>query len=314
MTLKERNDVIQTPYNVLSLDGGGVRGVVEAVLLRRITDRFPNFLRDTDFFVGTSTGGIIALGLADGKSPSDLIELYEDKSKFIFQDSLVDDVKDIGKLRGAEYDNDNLKTALQAEFGDKKLGDLERKVAITAFDLNRYPEDPAHTFWKLKVFHNFDTFGADNGEKIVDVALRTSAAPVYFPTYGKFIDGGVVANNPALVGLAQALTRQGAKKNLSDIYLLSIGSGKVPRYIEGEDLDWGYRQWLPYIFDLTFYGGMDTVDFICNELLSVGFHRLCPLLDKDYKLGDWKLIPELIEIAENVYIDETIDWLKKNWR
>src|SRR5213594_5028603 len=95
-----------TAYRILSMDGGGIRGLYAAVLLDRLTREVPTLVERVDLVAGTSTGGIIALGLAHGLAPADLVALYRDRAKEIFDDSWLDDLKDLGGLTGADYDND----------------------------------------------------------------------------------------------------------------------------------------------------------------------------------------------------------------
>ena len=118
-------------YLILSLDGGGIRGVLTARLLERLAERSP-FLADVELIAGTSTGGILALGLAAGLEPEELVALYVKKGEDIFGDR---DLKD--KLLGptdewvrANYDNKKktgLYKALDEIFGARKLEELEKK-------------------------------------------------------------------------------------------------------------------------------------------------------------------------------------------
>src|SRR5262249_50296279 len=155
-----------------------------------------------DLLAGTSTGGIIALGLAFGLTPAQLVSLYRQNGAVIFDATWLRHLTDLGGLAGALYDNEKLKTILSNAFQNAVLDDLARKVLIPTFDLDSF-QDPQidHTVpgyvraWKPKFFHNFPGADSDGEERVVDVALRTSAAPIYFPTYQHYIDGGVVANN-----------------------------------------------------------------------------------------------------------------------
>jgi len=301
-------------YNILSLDGGGVRGVMEAVFLRRLCEVHDYLLRDVDLLVGTSTGGIIALGLAAGLDPAALEALYTHKSDDIFDDSIFDYFKDLWKLAGADYSTDNLRKVLKAYFGDMKLRDLDKKVAIVTFDLDNELKDPKSRSWKPKIFHNFEGIDSDEDFDVVDVALYTSAAPTYFPSVDGYIDGGVVANNPAMVGLVQALDTRAARQQLENIHLLSLGTGKVNRYIEGEDLDWGILKWGPQLFNLLFEGSTGMVDFECKQLLKGRYHKLDVVLEEAYDLDNWQDISKLVELANEEDISETVEWLARNWQ
>src|SRR5207247_1022241 len=177
-------------YCILSVDGGGIRGLYAAVLLDRLTREVPTLVDRADLVAGTSTGGIIALGLAHGLAPADLVALYRDRAKAIFDDSWLDDLKDLGGLTGADYDNDKLKTRMEDVLGKKtRLKQLKKRVLVPTFDLDNESPDPGKRMWKPKFFHNYPGPDSDGGELVVDVALRTSAAPTYFPTYQGYIDG-----------------------------------------------------------------------------------------------------------------------------
>lgn len=299
-------------FNIISLDGGGVRGTIEAVVIDRLLTEYPKLLRDTDLIVGTSTGGIQALSLAAGTPPPTTRDMYEKMSKNIFADSLLDDFRDLWKTSGADYSNKNLKKILQIQFGDRTLADLDKKVAVTSFDLdNGFMNE--HRNWKLKVFHNFEGRDSDGEEKIVDVALRTSAAPTYFPTTDGFVDGGVIANNPTMIALAQALDPRAGNQKLKDIKILSLGCGKVGRFIKGNNHDWGIAQWAPYLFFMMMEGSIESVHFQTKQILGSKYHRINPLLGEIFGLDDWKKVPKLVEIAESIDLAPTVAWLEENW-
>ena len=301
-------------FNILSLDGGGVRGVLSATFVERIHNDFPNFLRDVDLIVGTSTGGIQALSLAAGLTPETIKDFYLDKTKKVFADTFMVDLRDVWKLRGADYNNTNLKEIMFDLVGDMKLYELDKKVGIVAFDLDNGLKDPVHRTWKTKVYHNYNGDDSDGEELVVDVALKTSAAPTFFPTYENFCDGGVVANNPALIGVCQALDRRtGLEIRLPDIKVLSLGGGKVNRYIEGEDLDWGVTQWAPHLFHIMMGGAIAVVNFQCSQLLGRRFYRLDPQLGSDFDLDGWKQVPELCRIATELDLEETYEWIEEYW-
>ena len=164
-------------YRVVSIDGGGIRGLVTTILLQRIvgTPGMESFLDSIDLIAGTSTGGLLALGIAHQLDLSEIRDIYEKKGPEIFDDSWLDDLADLGKLRGADYDIRPLRRELKRVFGDTTLGQLKKRVLITAFDLDN--EDPAKRTWKPKLFHNFPGRNTDRSEAAFAVGLYTSAAP-----------------------------------------------------------------------------------------------------------------------------------------
>jgi patatin-like phospholipase/acyl hydrolase len=301
-------------YRVLSLDGGGIRGLFTAVLIQRIQAEHPGFLEGIDLHVGTSTGGIIALGLAKGMAPAELVELYRDRGPHVFDDSIWDNIVDLGKLMGADYSNKRLKAELKKRFGTTTLAKLPRRVLIPAFDLDNEAKPPKVRTMAPKFFHNFPGSDSDGKESCVDVGLATSAAPTYFPSYDGYVDGGVVANNPSMAAIAQVLDpRAGTDRDLKDIVLLSLGTGHNPTFIKGKTLDWGYAQWAKPLLSLIIDGVMGVADFQCRQLLEGRYHRLDPILPRRIDMDEVKRIPELVQFAERVDLGPTLEWVKRNF-
>lgn len=138
-------------YKILSLDGGGIRGLITARLLDRL-NTYPDiagWLDDIDLIAGTSTGGIIALALAAKKEPADICNLYRCKGDDIFKKNFFETIIDVPNIITAEYSNENLIEELDVFFGDRTLGDLSTKVAIPTFDL-----DAEHDFDKTNAAMN----------------------------------------------------------------------------------------------------------------------------------------------------------------
>jgi len=170
-------------YKILSLDGGGVRGAITARILDRLLAEVPSLLDDVQLFAGTSTGAILAVALAQGNRPADLVTLYKTKSKLIFDEGLLHEVGGLWGLTGARYDTDNRKQAIQSVIGAGTLdGLLPRNVFVATYELdsqNPYAQAPGQPRrWKAKFFHNFSGPESDGGQLAIDVIMRSSAAPV----------------------------------------------------------------------------------------------------------------------------------------
>ena len=203
------------PYRILSIDGGGVRGVFAAALLERVAEIDPQTLARVDLCAGTSTGGLIALGIADRMPPEAIVALFAENGGKIFSARFLKSLRDLNGFVGAEYRHHYLKDLVEATFGERTLADLPGKVLIPAFALDSGDSNGRPRSWVPKIFHNLE--GSDTaGEKIVDVALRTSAAPMYFPSYQGHIDGGVIANNPSLVALTSVRSHD-PSRSLDDL-------------------------------------------------------------------------------------------------
>jgi patatin-like phospholipase/acyl hydrolase len=303
-------EVQMSPYRILSIDGGGMRGLITAILLQRLEAAHPGVIDQFDLFAGTSTGGLLALGLASGKSPAEARCLYEQKGARVFADTLLDNLRDLGSLIGANYDLEPLQAALTEEFGDLILGDLTKKVLISAFDLdNRAPDRGGCRAWKAKFFHNFPGPGSDAGERVVDVGVYTSAAPTYFPVHHGYIDGGVVAGNPSVCALAQALHPDTGGRKLEDVVLLSMGTGQNPRYLQAEEADWGLAQWAPYLVNLMLEGSSGLADYQCRQFLGRRYLRVNPRLPEPIGMDKVAKIPLMQQIAMQCNLDEAIRWV-----
>lgn len=308
-------------YRILSLDGGGLRGLVTAVVLSRLERSQPGWLKRVDLIAGTSTGGVLALGLAAGLSPDDLIGLYARHAGDVFLDTALDDIRDAGNLLGAEYSARGFKQLLRRHFGDRCLRDLPKHVLIPTFDLDNEAFDPGEfRTWKPKFFHNFSGPDSDGPERIVDIALRTTAAPTYFPVHQGYVDGGVVANNPSLCAVAQALNFgslpgvNGARPvRLDQIVMVSLGTGRQSEYVQARNADWGLAAWSRYLVGIMINGSVDVAAYQAECLLGARHHRLSPVLPEPIALDAVDKIERLQDVAERIDLSDTVRWLRAHW-
>ncbi len=295
------------------MDGGGIRGLLSVILLERLEARHPGMMDQVDLYAGTSTGGLLALGLAAGRTPTEARRLYEVYGRQVFQDSILDDVRDLGKLTGAEYSLNPLREVLTEQFGDMTLGDLKHKVLISAFDLDSGLTGSQPRAWKAKFFHNFPGPDSDAAFRVVDVAIYTAAAPTYFPTVDGYVDGGVVAGNPSVCALAQALHLSTGGQMLEDLVLLSIGTGHNPRFLTAQNADWGLAQWAPHMISLMMEGSSGLADYQCRQLLGESYLRLNPRLSVEMDMDDVSKIPELQQLASQFDLDDAYSWLNRHF-
>lgn len=304
---------------ILALDGGGIRGVITIVLLERLSQQpgLAGWLDQVDLISGTSTGGLLALGLAAGVPLSELREIYTVKGTKVFDDSWLDDLLDLGQITGAQYDNKNLTKEMKRLIGENTtLGDLKKKVLITTFDLDNEDQDPKKRTMKPKLFHNFPGGPNEAAVPAYKVGLYTSAAPTYFPAVDGYVDGGVYANNPSMCALAQTQDkRYPPNPALSEVVELSLGTGKSLVYIKGKNNDWGLAQWAKPLISVMMDGVDGIATYQCKQLLGDNYHRLAPTFPPGVSLplDAVDRVNEMVAFAEAVDLAPTVDWLKNHW-
>lgn len=262
---------------ILSIDGGGIRGIIPALILAEIEKRTGKSVAQLfDFLAGTSTGGIIALGMChrdeNGGSKytaNDFAELYEKKGKQIFSRSLWKGISSIGGLGNEKYSEEGLEKVLKEYFNNEPFGNSLKNVLITSYDIqNREPY-----FFKS---------WRDEWETIEmrHVARATSAAPTYFePAVVQIgsatrvlVDGGVFVNNPAVSAYAECRRVFPDEK---DIFIVSLGTGELTRSISySESKDWGLAGWAVPLLSCMFDGASDVVDYQMKQILGDSFVRL----------------------------------------
>jgi hypothetical protein len=214
---------------VLCIDGGGIKGVFPASFLSTIEEALAAPVADYfDLIVGTSTGGMIALGLGLGLSASELLCFYQERGPMIFNGQ-----KQLGWIRQwfrAKYNPEPLKRSLSEVFGTRRLGDSRKRLVIPSFNV----ETGEVHVWKTAHHPRLER---DYLCLATEVALSGAAAPTYFPTFKTesgipLIDGGVWANNPVAIGTVEAIGVLGW--DASQLRILSLGCTTAPF-----DMDWG---------------------------------------------------------------------------
>ncbi len=260
---------------ILSIDGGGIRGIIPAMLLAEIEKRTGRPIACLfDLIAGTSTGGILALGLSIPKAPpaplyaaSQLLTMYERDGHRIFSRGLSHKAAACGNLRRAKYSATGIEQVLLEYFGNSRLSDAATDVLITSYEIERsFPFFFRSAIARERSDYDFPARA---------VARATSAAPTYFepmklPT-GTFtdhytlIDGGVFANNPAACALVEARTTQ---PDATDFLIVSLGTGELTCCLPYEQAkNWGVVRWAMPTLDVVFDGVSRTVDYQLRQLL-----------------------------------------------
>jgi hypothetical protein len=297
------------PFRVLALDGGGIRGLYTATLLQKLEGYFAHesdepmeqFGTRFDLITGTSTGGILACGLAGRIPIQEIIDLYEKYGPAIFKNP-----KPSGRISSflwacrhflaAANKTEPLRKGLKEIFGDTTVGELynRNRIALCIPSIKMLNQCP-------KVFKtpHGPHLRIDGRYRVVDVCLATSAAPVFLPLarledpqspgkFDHFADGGLWANNPTLVGLLEALEicELGDLERRRNIEVLSIGTCGLPNGDRADNVsDRGLAQWM---------GGIKTTTLAMNAS-AAGMEYMADLLARRITALGRKVSVERIE-------------------
>jgi patatin-like phospholipase/acyl hydrolase len=220
-------------FQILSLDGGGIRGVFSAATLAAIeADLNVSIADHFDLITGTSTGGIIALALGLGLSPKEILKFYTEKGPQIFSNRLG--------WRGLlhwvmrKYPDSDIEASLKDCFSEKLLGHSTKRLVISSYNID------SNDVYLFRTPHH-ESLRRDYKVQAWKIARATSAAPTFFPPYRgidsiRLVDGGVWANNPTLIGIVEAQRFLNIKAE--DIWVLSLGTGQ-DAYSSPTRLNWG---------------------------------------------------------------------------
>ena len=243
------NSPVHERFQILALDGGGIKGVFSAAVLAAIEQDLGSRIADHfDLIAGTSTGGIIALGLGLGLTPRQVLEFYLHEGRTIFANPLG--VRALRQSVAPKFSADPLASALKRHFGAQRFGDSRTRLVIPAYNLG---EDDVYIF---RTAHH-ERLKRDYKVPAWKVALATSAAPTYFPAvrdvdHVRLVDGGVWANTPTMVAIVEAFGTLGVP--LPALRVLSLGTtDEVHGRRRGLDSG-GFWQWRTAAIDVIMRG------------------------------------------------------------
>ncbi len=271
---------------ILTLDGGGIRGLVSAIWLEALEARLRAagkgpLQQHFDLVAGSSTGALITMGVGIGMPAADITALYERFGDEVFPGaaerlwSRVTRTFSQG-LSAPRYSPKGIERVLKQVFDTRTLGSVSPRAMAIAYD----------TVARNPLF--FKSYKPEHADiPLWEVCRAATAAPTYFPAHlatverrrRALIDGGVVANNPTACAVAEAVRLNG-DASLAGIVLLSVGTGQTTRPIsEREATTWGPLEWAIPIIDVLFDGSADSVDYIATQLLGDGhyFRMQAPL-------------------------------------
>lgn len=204
-------DKQKNAYRILSIDGGGIRGVFPAAFLARLEEHIDHpIVSYFDLVAGTSTGGIIAIGLGLGLSAAEVLDLYEDRGPIIFDQHRHpitnwgrQRVRALKQLFGTKYASAELRRALEDVLGRRRLGESCTRLIIPAWHAE------TERVYIYKTAHH-QRLQSDYKQLALDAAMATAAAPTFLAPHltndeVELIDGGVWANNPIGVAAIEAI-------------------------------------------------------------------------------------------------------------
>ncbi|MFN0202676.1 MAG: patatin-like phospholipase family protein [Bacteroidia bacterium] len=312
-------------FKILSIDGGGIRGILPGTILAYLENSIHNRLKEkgvehhkvriSDYFdlvAGTSTGGILTCCLLcpdeEGRakySAKQAVDVYMENGDIIFSSTFWHKIVSGLGIFDDKYPAETLEKIFIKYFGDIKLSDLIKPCLIPAYDILNYKEN---------FFNSKDSDNPYLDYYVRDVARATSAAPTYFPvaniptlvgTPVPMIDGGVFANNPSMCALVEA-GKFLPKDKEEKVFMLSIGTGKSvkrpPSYSYEQTKGWGALEWIAPLLNIMMSGNSQTVDYQLKKMSK----------DKRFLSHYYRLQPELVhaDSAMDNASKENIQYLK----
>jgi uncharacterized protein len=270
---------------ILSIDGGGIRGIIPGQVLVSLEEKLKKKSKDPnariadyfDFIAGTSTGGILTCAYLcpDQEHPHrpkftavEVVNLYLERGGDIFNNPLMHKIVAAGGILDEKYPSAPLENALYDYFGDTKLSQLLKPCLISSYDITRRQ---AHFFTQHDAIKNkaWDYL-------VKDVARATSAAPTYFEcakvkslsgiSY-PLIDGGVCVNNPTLCAYSEVHHKYST--TAKEMAILSIGTGFEKReYNYDQAKNWGMISWIKPLINIMMSGVSEVVDYELKQMFS----------------------------------------------
>ncbi|MEG3972443.1 patatin-like phospholipase family protein [Microcoleus sp. T2B6] len=278
---------------ILSIDGGGIRGIIPAILLNYIEERTGKRIATMfDFIAGTSTGGILALGLTRKNSDSsinhepeytaaELVNFYRQYGEKVFNQNIPLSFDD---LLQPKHNPQGKQAVLKALLGEAKVEEALREIFITSYDI----ELRAPIFFtnnpKAEETENFDSRKVCSGFKMFEAAMATSAAPTFFPPYQletghrtdegyyALVDGGIFANNPSSLAMMEAMISYKRKTeeelHRKDTLVVSLGTGSLTKKYKYRDVkNWGQIKWALPLLNVVFDGQSESVAYQLAQLM-----------------------------------------------
>ncbi|HEY9807808.1 MAG TPA: patatin-like phospholipase family protein [Halomicronema sp.] len=278
---------------ILSIDGGGIRGMIPAILLNYIEKKTKKQIHTMfDMIAGTSTGGILALGLTKRNSDSEsnyeaeytaaeLINFYRKYGNKIFSEYIPTPIDD---LMQPKFNPVNKHEVLTSLLGEARIENALKEVFITSYDIELRTPIFFTSNYKAEETECLESRKICRGFTMVNAAMATSAAPTFFPPYKlktvhrtsedyyALVDGGIFANNPTALALMETMIsyqrKTGHELHRDDILVVSLGTGSLTRKYKYQDAkNWGQLKWALPLLNIVFDGQSESVAYQLNQLM-----------------------------------------------
>lgn len=298
---------MEKPFKILCIDGGGIKGLFSAQVLAEFEEAFGTTTSEHfDLVCGTSTGGIIALGVAGGIPMKEVVKFYENFGPEIFSQRWK--IGKIGELFytikqavfSSKYSDKSLRKSLGKVFGTRKIASSQNLLCIPAFNI---------TTSKPRIFkRDYQHMNQDANKTFLEVALATSAAPTYFPIQEidsvQYVDGGIYANNPVMVGLTEAVFNgywikpkgQRSANDFDGVQILSISSCVVPKGDYAKKKSRSFVKWIATLFDAYAEGQ--------SKSNNIFIEQIKPHLDFDLEIERIEDSPISVTQAQIISMDK----------
>lgn len=275
---------------ILTIDGGGIKGVFPAAFLAEIEDWLGAPIYEYfDLIAGTSTGAIIAIGLALGQTAGEMLQLYKEDGPAIFPSRKV--AGSLRRLLCAKYSLEPLRRALDKTFGDRRIGHCRKRLLVPSLDL------AAERVYIYKTAHH-PSLVRDYTVPMVQMGLAAVAAPTYFPIHladeGAYVDGSLWARNPLALAVIEALGVLDWPRE--DIRVLSLGCTSSHLEIAWEKrVSFGASYWAARIADVFMKAQSSSAIAMAHTLIgSHNIFRISPdTTSQGFTLDGVRHIPEL---------------------
>jgi uncharacterized protein len=311
---------VENPFRILAIDGGGIRGIIPAKILEAIEEHTKCQIFELfDLIAGTSTGGIIALGLTKPHpntsdklnahyTASDLVKLYQTCGAQIFCEPSP--LRKLGLFfKEAKFSSKGKDSVLENYFGSTSLKEAIKKVLVISYDIERRtPVLFTNSFDEI-VTSPYAPLKLCDGVTMKQAAMATSAAPTYFEPYQikiknlnksyTLVDGGLISNNPSSFATTEIIydfvnkTKGKYKLDMNELLVVSLGTGSLQKpYSFTQTKQWGMLQWVRPVIDISMDGNSASIDSQMSQLFSQitdkdrHYYRFNPPLDEKNEAMD----------------------------